>query len=87
MTILTVGGVHWHVTETLQRMFFIPHRGFLQGGTLEGKHAELSGQAWAYSLFSSVAHLCLTLCNPMDYSTPGLPVHRQLLEFTQTHVH
>ena len=37
--------------------------------------------------FSSVAQSCLTLCNPMDYSTPGLPVHHQLPEFTQTHVH
>ena len=37
--------------------------------------------------FSSVVHLCLTLCDPMDCSTPGLPVHHQLLEFTQTHVH
>ena len=37
--------------------------------------------------FSSVAPSCLTLCDPMDCSTPGLPVHHQLLEFTQTHVH
>ena len=37
--------------------------------------------------FSSVAQLCLTLCDPMDCSMPGLPVHHQLLEFTQTHVH
>ena len=37
--------------------------------------------------FSSVAQSCLTLCNPMNHSTPGLPVHHQLLEFTQTHVH
>ena len=37
--------------------------------------------------FSSVAELCPTLCNPMNGSTPGLPVHHQLLEFTQTHVH
>ena len=36
--------------------------------------------------FSSVTQSCLTLCDPMDYSTPGLPVHHQLLEFTQTHV-
>ena len=35
--------------------------------------------------FGSVAHLCLTLCNPMDYSTPGLPLHQQHPEFTQTH--
>ena len=37
--------------------------------------------------FSSVTQLCPTLCNPMNHSTPGLPVHHQLLEFTQTHVH
>ena len=37
--------------------------------------------------FSSVAHSCLTLCDPMDGSTPGFPVHHQLPEFTQTHVH
>ena len=37
--------------------------------------------------FSSVTQSCLTLCNPMNCSTPGLPVHHQLLEFTQTHVH
>ena len=37
--------------------------------------------------FSSVAQLCPTLCNPMNPSTPGLPVHHQLPEFTQTHVH
>ena len=35
---------------------------------------------------SSVAQLCLTLCDPMNCSTPGLPVHHQLPEFTQTHV-
>ena len=35
----------------------------------------------------SVAQLCLTLCNPMDCSTPGFPVHHQLPEPTQTHVH
>ena len=38
-------------------------------------------------LFSSVAQSCLTLCDPMDCSTSGFPVHHQLLEFTQTHVH
>ena len=35
----------------------------------------------------SVAQLCLTLCDPMDCSMPGLPVHHQLPEFIQTHVH
>ena len=37
--------------------------------------------------FSSVAQSCLTLCEPMNRSTPGLPVHHHLPEFTQTHVH
>ena len=37
--------------------------------------------------FSSVAQSCLIVCDPMDCSTPGLPVHHQLMEFTQTHVH
>ena len=39
------------------------------------------------SQFSSVTQLCPTLCDPMNYSMPGLPVHHQLPEFTQTHVH
>ena len=37
--------------------------------------------------FSSVAQSCPTLCDPVNRSTPGLPVHHQLPEFTQTHVH
>ena len=37
--------------------------------------------------FSSVAHLCPTLCDPMNRSTPGLPVQHQLPESIQTHVH
>ena len=39
------------------------------------------------SQFSSVSQSCPTLCDPMNRSTPGLPVHHQLLEFTQTHAH
>ena len=47
---------------------------------------------WCFSIrgsvqFSSVTQSCLTLCDPMNCSTPGLPVHHQLQEFTQTHVH
>ena len=49
---------------------------------------------WSYSKkprkpiqFSSVAQSCRTLCDPMNCSMPGLPVHHQLPEFTQTHVH
>jgi len=46
--------------------------------------AELGFKKWK---FSSVAQLYPTLCDPKDYSTPGFPVHHQLPEFTQTHVH
>ena len=40
-------------------------------------------------MFSSVqfSHSCPTLCDPMNHSTPGLPIHHQLTKFTQTHVH
>ena len=37
--------------------------------------------------FSSVTQSCQTLCDPVNHSMPGLPVHHQLPEFTQTHVH
>ena len=40
-----------------------------------------------YPQFSSVPQSCPALCNPMDCSTPGFPVHHQLSELTQTHVH
>ena len=49
-------------------------------------HQKLQGQQLV-SVNSSVVQSCPTLCNSMDCSTPGLPVHRQLLEFTQAHVH
>ena len=48
----------------------------------------LSDQSYLInSQFSSVTQSCPTLCNPMECSMLGLPVHHQLLEFTQTHVH
>ena len=40
-----------------------------------------------FNQFSSVTHSCPNLCEPMNRSMPGLPVHHQLLEFTQTHAH
>ena len=42
--------------------------------------------AGEFFIFSSVAQSCPTLCDPMNCSTPGLPVHHQLPEFTQTHI-
>ena len=55
------------------------------------KHTQglYNNKSFKWTLFSStsVTQSCLTLCNPMDCSTPGLPVHHQLPELTQTHVH
>ena len=50
---------------------------------------EEPGRLWSISSvqFSSVSQSCPTLCDLMNRSTPGLPVHHQLPEFTQTHVH
>ena len=47
----------------------------------------LKEPAFRFIYFSSVTQLCLTICNPMDCSTPGFPVHHQLLELTQASVH
>ena len=49
--------------------------------------AKQSSPSNPFSQFSSVTQSCPTLCDPMDCSTPGHPIHHQLLEFTQTHVH
>ena len=45
------------------------------------------GKPHCWNQFSSVVQSCLTLCDPMNHSTPGLPVYNQLLESTQTHGH
>ena len=62
-------------------LLFFPHLSSLLPCLLNEKSCNLSVQ------YSLVAQSCPTLCNPMDCSTPGLPVHHQLPEFTQTHVH
>ena len=59
----------------IQKIVLIPWNNF------SAKYLEPSVQ------FSSVAQSCPTLCDPMNRSTPGLPVHHQLPEFTQTRVH
>ena len=54
---------------------------------LEKALLDIYNQSRGSVQFSSVTQSCLTLCDPMNRSTPGLPVHHQLPEFTQTHVH
>ena len=51
------------------------------------KPIQFSSVQFSSVQFSSVTESCPTLCNPMNCSRPGLPVHHQLLEFTQTHIH
>ena len=55
--------------------------------TASGADNPVSPLSLGYSQFSSVAQLCPTLCDPMDCSTPGVPVHHQLPELAQTLVH
>ena len=62
--------------------------------SIHGARLEMSQQSLFFShldissvQFSSVTQSCPTLCDPMNCSTPGLPVHHHLPEFTQTHVH
>ena len=51
------------------------------------KHGQCMKYSFSSVQFSSVAQSCPTLCDPMNRSSPGLPVHYQLPEFTQTHIH
>ena len=60
------------------------HNGRSQGNQEPSTTAGGSPHAATKTQFSSVAQSCPTLCDPMNPSTPGLPVHHQLLEFTQT---
>ena len=72
-------------------------RGWLKAGVCTGERPELGHvrlcletvqRPLSHSVqFSCVAQSCPILCNPMNCSTPDLPVHHQLLEFTQTHIH
>ena len=77
-------GVCSHIRNAVSSEFSSPvpsHRVVAVQGDLEDLVAHSNPQ------FSSAAQLCLILCDPMNCSTPGLPVHCQPLELTQIHVH
>ena len=58
------------------------------GSVSEGPHNEyVQARQVSQAFLCSLAQLCLTLCDPMDCSTPGFPVFHHLLEFVQTHIH
>ena len=63
---------------------FIPP---LVGRTFDNLQTQVANTEFSLFQFSSVIQLCPTLWDPMDYSTPAFPVHHQLPELTQTHVH
>ena len=79
--------VYFHLTIMLGRNSLFANL----SSTLDGKYLRWGISTFFYyaqfSQFSLVAQSCPTLCDPMNRSTPGLPVHHQLPEFTQTHVH
>ena len=68
-------------TQIARLLHVLPQRACVKAESRNKKSLFLSVQ------FSSVAQSCLTLCNPVHRSTPGLPVHHQLPESTQTHAH
>ena len=81
----------WQTTSCPHLCRRLKHRsGSVSVGSLcSGAHKaffEPSEHVWGVQ-FSSVAQSCLTLCDPINCSTPGLPVHHHLPGFTQTHVH
>ena len=75
-----------HIIEALAKAVIFPTAHNWTNESLSPKMRQ--NYLWVNSVqFSSVAQSCLTLCHPMNHSTPSLPVHHQLPEFTQTHVH
>ena len=88
--------VSWGIVTRVQRevSFFLPNLKFEIWRDRCRSQIRANGKfiickfVWmTWFQFSSVAQSCPTLCDPMNRSTPGLPVHHQLLEFTQSHVH
>ena len=78
----------WRLISSEERQTKILKKEKKWTGTLKFLKKNKSHDDWDCSVqFSSVTQSCPTLCDPMNRSTPGLPVHHQLQEFTQTHVH
>ena len=84
-----VGRQYEHFSRKLNSPFFFFF--FLEinkaGGALPLSMKQTGLHVNSITGVSSVAQFCLTLCNPIDCSTPGFPVHYQLLELAQNHVH
>ena len=83
----TASKLGWANTETSVFHFLDTPVNYQDKALYQDREAAFSRPMFLPGKFSSGAQSRLTLCNPMDYSTQGLPVHHQLSEFTQTHVH
>ena len=80
----TTYGHHQMVNTEIRLIIFFAAK---DGEALYSQQKQDQELTVAQTQFSSVTQSCPTLCNYMNHSTPGLPVHQQLPEFTQTHVH
>ena len=76
-----------HLLKNYFEFFVRKFLGIIALKPIAGVYCILLVVSYFPDFFSSVVQLCPTLCDPMDCSTPGLPVHHQLLELAQTRVH
>ena len=83
----TLEGTNSRMTEAEYRMSEVEDRIVEINEAERKKELKQMRTTSETSQFSSVPQSCPTLCDPMNFSMPGLPVHHQILEFTQTHVH
>ena len=83
----TLEGTNSRMTEAEYRMSEVEDRIVEINEAERKKELKQMRTTSETSQFSSVPQSCPTLCDPMNFSMPGLPVHHHLLEFTQTHVH
>ena len=83
----TASKLGWANSETSVFHFLDTPVNYQDKALYQDREAAFSRPMFLPGKFSSGAQSCLTLCNPMDYSTQSLRVHHQLSEFTQTHVH
>ena len=89
------GGMRESIPRQIDKKFRVPkeEKGLWGSRSRDWRCGILKGEkrtnffSTAFLQFSSVTHSCPTLCDPMNQSTPGHPVHHQFPEFTQIHVH